>query len=683
MPLITGQILNSRYRIVRLLGQGGYGAVYRAWDMNLNGTCAVKENFKHSPTEQQQFTREASLLFKLKHPNLPRVFDQFTLPEEGQYLVMDYIEGQDLSEVIRNTGGSIPASEAIPWIIQVCDALTYLHSQHPPVIHRDIKPSNIKITSDGKVYLVDFGIAKTGLTGRPTTLAARGVTPGFSPPEQYGRAQTNARSDIYALGATLYALLTGEEPPSSTDRVVGIPLQPPRQFNQDISQNLETVIMKAMAIEPWQRYATAVEFKDALLNQNTTLVPTSSLSIPKGRVPRWVWFFGASLVSLSLLCVGIGVTVAYSLLFPPNIPNTQPSSTSRRTIVDITIQPGLPQITNASTEIPFNITDTPIPLSITSTEIIFISTDTPVLPMVTSTMTPILSTVTPQPPTVTSTHTPISIPYNNWQQGRLLFTARTGGGRSLYVLDLVSGNDPLLLYAPPSDALLLGPAWSPNGSSVAVAQLNAPLLQISSSGVVNWSYSGCDAPSWSPDGTQIICHTRSNHDFNILNSSTGQILNSIFLDASAFFPTWSPGRNEIVYSVINGDQTTIWRAGLTAGSMPILLAGEANENYAPAWSPDGEWIAFQSTHSSPLSDLWIMDRNGNNLQRVLYTNETYWSRAPSYSPDGQWLAFVSNQAGSYGADYGEIFVVNHTTGEIIQVTHTGGLVYDWRVDWGP
>ncbi|MCU0487226.1 MAG: hypothetical protein MUC85_14065, partial [Anaerolineales bacterium] len=117
--------------------------------------------------------------------------------------------------------------------------------------------------------------------------------------------------------------------------------------------------------------------------------------------------------------------------------------------------------------------------------------------------------------------------------------------------------------------------------------------------------------------------------------------------------------------------------------LPVLLAGDASENYAPTWSPDGQSIAFQSTLGSQLSDLWIMDRLGGSLQRVLYTEGDYWSRAPSFSPDGQWLAFVSNQAGSYGADYGEIFVVSLATGEIVQVSHTGGLVYDWRVDWGP
>jgi Tol biopolymer transport system component len=171
--------------------------------------------------------------------------------------------------------------------------------------------------------------------------------------------------------------------------------------------------------------------------------------------------------------------------------------------------------------------------------------------------------------------------------------------------------------------------------------------------------------------------------FNILDSRTSVLINSFLIYASARHPTWSPTGNEIVYSVVNDNTTSIYRSGLSAGSVNILLAGDATENYAPSWSPDGQWIAFQSTLGSPRSDLWIMDRNGGNLRRVLYTDNAYWSRAPSYSPDGQWLAFVSNQAGSFGDDYGEIFVVSLVTGELVQITHTGGLIYDWRVDWGP
>ena len=128
MTLSPGQTLNNRYRIVKLLGQGGFGAVYRAWDTNLNGPCAVKENFDASPAAQAQFQREASMLFNLRHPNLPKVFDSFTLPEQGQYLVMEYIEGEDIAHRLERTGAPLEEAQALDWIGQVCDALIYLHS---------------------------------------------------------------------------------------------------------------------------------------------------------------------------------------------------------------------------------------------------------------------------------------------------------------------------------------------------------------------------------------------------------------------------------------------------------------------------------------------------------------------------------------------------------------------------
>jgi serine/threonine-protein kinase len=218
MPLEPGQVLNNRYRIAKLLGQGGFGAVYRAWDLNLERACALKENLEISEEAQRQFKREALILSGLSHPNLPRVIDHFIIPGQGQYLVMDYVEGEDLQEMLESTGRPLPEAQALSWISQVCDALVYLHSQNPPVIHRDIKPANIKITPQGQAMLVDFGIAKMYDAHLQTTLGARAVTAGYSPPEQYGSGMTDPRSDIYALGATLYHLLTGQQPPESIQR---------------------------------------------------------------------------------------------------------------------------------------------------------------------------------------------------------------------------------------------------------------------------------------------------------------------------------------------------------------------------------------------------------------------------------------------------------------------------------
>jgi serine/threonine-protein kinase len=266
MTLTTGQVLNNRYRIVRLLGSGGFGAVYRAWDLNLSAPCAVKENFDVSPDAARQFAREASILANLHHPNLPRVTDHFSIPGQGQYLVMDYVEGQDVNEICLASSGPLPEAQVLDIARQVCDALEYLHTRTPPIVHRDIKPANIRVRTDGLVMLVDFGIAKFYDPSMRTTMGARAVTPGYSPFEQYGQKPTDARTDIYALGATLYTLLTGHEPIESIERVSGSELPPIRALNPQVSSNTEQAILKAMEIFPQNRFQTAREFSAALFN---------------------------------------------------------------------------------------------------------------------------------------------------------------------------------------------------------------------------------------------------------------------------------------------------------------------------------------------------------------------------------------------------------------------------------
>ena len=264
MGLQTGEIVYQRYRIVKLLAQGGFGTLYRAWDTALGRPCALKENLDPSPGGQRQFLREAKILANLIHPGLPRVTDYFLIQGQSQCLVMDYVEGQDLQEMLEDRGGPLPEARVQVWASQICDALIYLHSQTPPVIHRDIKPANIKITPQGQAVLVDFGIAKVYDPKLKTTLGAQAFTPGYSPFEQYGKGKTDPRTDIYALGATLYTLLTAREPPESIQRVVNDPLVPPRQLNLSLSLRTSAAVMKAMQMDPTQRFPNAADFKAAL-----------------------------------------------------------------------------------------------------------------------------------------------------------------------------------------------------------------------------------------------------------------------------------------------------------------------------------------------------------------------------------------------------------------------------------
>ncbi|MBN1146339.1 MAG: serine/threonine protein kinase [Anaerolineales bacterium] len=337
MPLSPGMMLNNRYRIVRLLGQGGFGAVYRAWDMNLNGPCALKENFDTSQEAQTQFAREASILYNLRHSALPRVIDHFSVAGQGQYLVMEFIEGEDLQEIIDLAGGPLPVERVLPWMAQVCDALIYLHSQNPAVVHRDIKPSNVRITPQGQAMLVDFGIAKLYDPGRKTTLGARAATPGYAPIEQYGQGSTDARSDIYALGATLYTALTAQEPPESIVRSREDALIPARQLNPAIPPQVEAAIVRAMALVPDNRFQSAAEFKATLFPSAPPMAtvtgdvatrvsevvapgavtikePTTGRPITGGqaRKPRSVWKVVAPVMLLVALIILIGGWLAFT-----------------------------------------------------------------------------------------------------------------------------------------------------------------------------------------------------------------------------------------------------------------------------------------------------------------------------------------------------------------------------------
>ena len=356
MPLSTGLILNNRYRIVKPLAQGGFGAIYRAWDLSLNRACAVKENLGFSEDARSQFIREATMLANVVHSNLPRVTDYFSIADQGQYLVMDYVEGDDLQEMLDHTSGPLTEAQIMPWFNQVCSALTYLHSRNPPIIHRDIKPANIKITPQGKAMLVDFGIAKLLDPKRRTTLGARAVTPGYSPSEQYGQDPTDARSDIYALGATLYTVLTRQVPLESVQRVAGGQLTPPEALNPNITPSVAAAIVRAMEIYPQERFQSVVEFEAAINAYQTpafvaptVLTPTAEPPLPReppspreetSRKP-WGWIIAA----VGLLSVVTIIFIVISVYFNNELANSDATSTA----IALLIQPSNTQM-DATTE---------------------------------------------------------------------------------------------------------------------------------------------------------------------------------------------------------------------------------------------------------------------------------------------------------------------------------------------
>jgi len=292
IPLKPGEVLRERYRIQERIGQGGMGNIYQADDMRLEGRkCALKEveHDRNLPEKvlreaRDQFLREATVLARLDHPNLPKVSDFFSVGEKD-YLVMDFVPGKDLRTLIleaRSRGSFLGEADVLDWVSQLADALTYLHRQTPPIVHRDIKPSNLKITPDGLLKLVDFGLVKVLAPNEETITIIQGQgTLLYTPLEQYGGSEnhTDVRSDIYAFGATLYHLLTCQAPTDARQRFLHPESQvSPRRINPAISMRSERALLWAMELHPDQRPDSIETFRQYLFG--TKELPTRPMTRP-------------------------------------------------------------------------------------------------------------------------------------------------------------------------------------------------------------------------------------------------------------------------------------------------------------------------------------------------------------------------------------------------------------------
>jgi serine/threonine-protein kinase len=281
LSLKKGEVLRGRYKVRERIGQGGAGSIYLADDLRLEGRqCALKEvEYDRSLMDnireeaRQQFLREAQILARLDHPNLPKVSDFFSNGVRD-YLVMDFVPGDDLRTIMleaRHNKTFLSENQVLGWAFQLANALAYLHGQEPPIVHRDIKPSNLKITPSGLLKLVDFGLVKIMTPNEEMTITViQGQgTALYTPLEQYGSDETHTdmRSDIYSFGATLYHLLTNEPPPDARKRFVQpASLIPPREINSAISARTEKAVLWAMALHPDDRPGSIEVFNNYLFS---------------------------------------------------------------------------------------------------------------------------------------------------------------------------------------------------------------------------------------------------------------------------------------------------------------------------------------------------------------------------------------------------------------------------------
>jgi serine/threonine protein kinase len=295
-PLAQNTLLQNRYLVVHIIGKGGMGEVYLAVDQRLGSAVALKRtSFTGDEMLANAFEHEARTLARLRHPALPKVSDHF-VENDMQYLVMEHITGDDLAKRLEETKKPFPLNWVLFWSDQLLDALAYLHSHEPPIIHRDVKPQNLKLAADNHIVLLDFGLAKSNTAPARTTTTGGGsiigYTPHYAPMEQIRGTGTNARSDIYALSATIYQLLTNVVPADAISRADNVLnnlpdlIEPVTKYNAEVPETISQIVLKGMSIRQDERWQSAREMQAALraaYNEHKQIMSASTLAFD---VPR-------------------------------------------------------------------------------------------------------------------------------------------------------------------------------------------------------------------------------------------------------------------------------------------------------------------------------------------------------------------------------------------------------------
>jgi len=704
MELTSDTLLHERYKIVRKLGQGGMGAVYEAYDTTLETKVAVKCNFSPAQESVEQFLQEARLLAALKHPNLPRVTDYFVIGSE-QYLVMDFIPGKDLNERIK-ADGAFELDEVLSLSEKLCDALAYLHRQNPPVIHRDVKPANIKITPEGNVFLVDFGIAKASGSAQETASGASGYTPGFAPPEQYGQGRTGGFSDQFSLAATIYTLLATIKPADSIERLMGkstlIPIQ---ELSKNVKPNVADALSKALALKPENRFASILDFRKALMDptfklseierqatsanitqRNPRKEDSQSLTgatilvgeKKKRKVKGWVI---GLIISAGVLCIGLIVSVVFIIAFRGGkLDFLKPAADKPVVVIPTQAETTAPVVVEP-TELGDNIPTEEMP---EETEVV-------------------------EQPVPTVEVTPTSQPEMVGGSGVIVFVSDRGGDGfqqiwtmrvSQYSNGDILAEDTQQLTFDPGDKD--NPVWSPDGKLIAYSGQGTAangkdiwVMNADGSDQVNLtSYNGDEFdPVWSPDGKSIVFthHSRSEGSLKILQlvkiSSEGFNRLRISEDFIESQPTFSPDGNYLVYVIHASSHEYLYiRNRFDDFENPEKfdvreLFGELGEVADPEISPDGKSLVYTRLNGNNQQIVMITfseitSFGARNIQSFDVSTEVHDFGA-SWSDDMRWLAFTSSRDG--GDE--EIYIM--TTAGRPQINLTNRVGVDRSPDWLP
>lgn len=648
--------LQNKYHITRLLGRGGFAPVYLAEHLKLVGVYyAIKElvpvagaTLAELQGAEDQFRLEAGLLAKLSHPMLPKVWDYFS-ENNRYYLVMEFVEGDTLEDRLNQTNAPLPEVQVLRWGSDLCDVLEYLHSQQPPVIHRDVNPRNIKITPEGKLRLIDFGIAKVLMVGMSTGSAARAVSPPYSPMEQYGTGTTST-SDIYALGATLYHLITNQLPTDAPDRAIR-DIVPPRQINPAISGPFEAVVLKAMAQKAADRFQSAAEMKDAL-----PYLPTPAQA--PARI--WAWAKYVPKVSFSSLMsrwrtvmtppllvgtVVLGVLVLVALLSIQESFGSNGALATEVARANATIAAYKSDVARA------NGTVTVLAATLSSGQGVSTAEAAEVAK--------VQGTMTAQALVIAQDQAIISANRTDIAQADAMITMQAQAlSRTWWI------------------AISRDCAGTVGGYEIYALRANgADLTRLTN----NSSYDGDTAIS--PDGLRIAFASERDGDreiylMNIDGTAAKRLTYSPGWDGT---PDWSPSGKQIAFTSWRSQPYAVHVMNDDGPNIRQITSGGTQGDWMPSWSPDGKQIVFASwiDYANRISELFVVNSDG--IGRTQITALSKATFGPRWSPDGRQILFYSDLTGT-----DQVYVMNRDGSGVKMLTsdRTRSQPIRWSPDGG-